>query len=229
MIPLDLNALSHVFLIVGSFYCWNHANTPPSHESQTQPGDVATEEKGRWILIHALTILKILLSINTALEVLLCFAPTVFVGTPLNTYFPSDYTPHTTLPELLGAILALTGCLIRIQVMKTLGNFFTWQIKIRPGHRLIKTGMYRYVRHPAYTGLLLACVGMGLAQGSGALMREGDVGWIGWMAWWTVWAGVPAWLVGLRIATEEEVLRKRFGKEWKEYRKGTWALVPGVY
>ena len=50
----------------------------------------------------------------------------------------------------------------------TLGRFFTYDVTIQPGHRVVTSGPYRWVRHPSYTGGLLGLLGLGVALGSGA-------------------------------------------------------------
>ncbi|KAF9963500.1 hypothetical protein BGZ65_002840 [Modicella reniformis] len=56
-------------------------------------------------------------------------------------------------------ILNIASVLLRRWSYKTLDRFFTYQLTIRPGHQLVKTGPYRYLRHPSYTGLLVNFVG----------------------------------------------------------------------
>jgi len=52
--------------------------------------------------------------------------------------------------------------------VRTLGRSFTVDVRIRAGQRVVDSGPYRWVRHPSYAGLLLICVGIGLALGNGA-------------------------------------------------------------
>ncbi|KAF9575173.1 hypothetical protein EC968_004109 [Mortierella alpina] len=55
----------------------------------------------------------------------------------------------------LAAVLALVGYVLRRWSFITLDRFFTYELTIRSGHRLIQTGPYKYLRHPSYTGALL--------------------------------------------------------------------------
>jgi protein-S-isoprenylcysteine O-methyltransferase len=83
---------------------------------------------------------------------------------------------------------------IRWAAILTLGRFFTVDVAVHPGHRVIDRGPYRHVRHPSYSGLLLALLGVGLSLGDGAallvLLGPCLAG-----LWW-------------RISEEEKALRK---------------------
>ena len=144
--------------------------------------------------------------------------------------FPIVYlTPFT----LLGVLLTVSGSLLRMVCYRTLGSFFTFDLTIFPNHRLITSGPYAYVRHPAYTGSLLMIAGLALVNFTARswlteceIFGEGMVGValrsIGasvWMCWWLA--------VGrLRCRTEDAELRKTFGRQWDEYagRVTTWYL-----
>src|SRR5215471_16918896 len=69
----------------------------------------------------------------------------------------------TNIISSLGLSLLLTGITIRWVAIHTLGKYFTGTVVIKTDHRLIQTGIYKYVRHPAYTGALLAHLGLGLS------------------------------------------------------------------
>ena len=63
----------------------------------------------------------------------------------------------------VGAVLIACGLAIRWAAIRTLGRFFTVNVTLRPGHRVVKEGLYRYMRHPSYTGGLLGFVGLSMA------------------------------------------------------------------
>lgn len=96
-----------------------------------------------------------------------------------------------------------------------LGVFFTGRVQIREGHRLIRTGLYSRLRHPAYAGSLLAYFGLGLAFSN----------------WWTLGMSVLPYLIaiGYRIHVEEDVLQKTFGPAFGQYARTTKRIVPWVY
>src|SRR5580658_4973318 len=62
----------------------------------------------------------------------------------------------------LGDALFVAGIALRWYAIVYLGRFFTVNVAIAADHRLIDAGPYRYVRHPSYTGALMAFLGLGL-------------------------------------------------------------------
>ncbi|KAK7458116.1 hypothetical protein VKT23_010024 [Stygiomarasmius scandens] len=78
-------------------------------------------------------------------------------------------------PQLmLGAIMTLIGGFLRSKCYKAMKELFTFELSVRKGHRLVTWGPYTYVRHPSYTGALLAGSGtiLSLVVGRGSWARE---------------------------------------------------------
>ena len=117
--------------------------------------------------------------------------------------------------QLSGLGLMFGGIALRWTAIHTLGVFFTGRVQIREGHTLIRTGLYSRLRHPAYTGALVAYVGLGLALAN----------------WWTLAYNVLPYLVaiGYRIHVEEAVLHATFGPAYAQYARTTKRIVPWVY
>ncbi|MGA6956537.1 MAG: isoprenylcysteine carboxylmethyltransferase family protein, partial [Candidatus Acidiferrales bacterium] len=63
----------------------------------------------------------------------------------------------------LGAVLTLAGALFAIWARHTIGKEWSAEVQIKEGHRLIRSGPYAHIRHPIYTGLLLALIGTAVA------------------------------------------------------------------
>jgi protein-S-isoprenylcysteine O-methyltransferase len=59
-----------------------------------------------------------------------------------------------------GAALFAAGLALRWYAIVYLGRFFTVNVAISKDHRLIDTGPYRFIRHPSYTGAIMAFVGV---------------------------------------------------------------------
>lgn len=115
----------------------------------------------------------------------------------------------------VGLLLMLAGQLLRWWSMATLGRFFTINVAIRSGHRLVESGPYRYVRHPSYSAILLFHLGAGLCLGNALSLAA---------------LLVPVALaLGYRIQVEEEVLHAALGAAYLEYMTRTKRLVPGLY
>jgi protein-S-isoprenylcysteine O-methyltransferase Ste14 len=97
----------------------------------------------------------------------------------------------------------------------TLGRFFTATVTIHSDHRVIRTGLYRRIRHPSYTGLLLAFLGLAIAFSN-------------WLSLIVIF--VPITLAILyRIHVEESAMMEGLGQEYADYRRSSKRLVPGVY
>jgi protein-S-isoprenylcysteine O-methyltransferase len=116
---------------------------------------------------------------------------------------------------LVGLALLLTGIALRWTAIRTLGRLFTGTVKIQRNHELVRRGVYRHVRHPSYTGAIIAHAGLGLAFGS----------WVS-LALSTLPFFVAA---SYRIHIEERALREAFGEKYTSYSASSWRLIPFVY
>jgi protein-S-isoprenylcysteine O-methyltransferase len=122
--------------------------------------------------------------------------------------------PSTGL-EIAGTILFAAGLTLRWYSIVHLGRFFTVNVAIASDHRLIDTGPYRFVRHPSYTGALLAFFGLGLCLNN----------WVS-LALLTV----PIFLVFLRrMQVEESALLRALPAQYRAYMARTKRLVPAIY
>src|SRR5690348_17282812 len=70
---------------------------------------------------------------------------------------------HRDALRLAAMGMMIAGMLFRWTAIRTLGRFFTVDVAVHEGHAVVDSGPYRLVRHPSYTGLLLAFAGLGLA------------------------------------------------------------------
>lgn len=115
----------------------------------------------------------------------------------------------------IGLSLLIIGILIRGDAIRGLGKYFTGTVQIKDDHVLIRTGPYKYVRHPAYTGALLAHFGLGLSFSN-------------WFA--LGFSSIPFIAVALyRMRVEEQALEAAFGTEYIAYSRTSKRLIPGVY
>jgi protein-S-isoprenylcysteine O-methyltransferase Ste14 len=123
--------------------------------------------------------------------------------------------PHGRLFEIAGAVLFALGLLFRWWAIVTLGRFFTVDVTIEKDHELVERGPFRFVRHPSYTGVLLAFVGVALS------LRN-------WGAMLVIL--LPIFVAFIhRMNVEEEALRGALGERYEEYMKRTKRLVPLIY
>ncbi|HEX8888320.1 MAG TPA: isoprenylcysteine carboxylmethyltransferase family protein [Pyrinomonadaceae bacterium] len=123
--------------------------------------------------------------------------------------------PESNVLRYTGLLLFVSGVTIRTWAFIYLGRFFSIFLTIQKGHRLVTDNIYKYVRHPSYTGLLVRSMGA-------ALVFRSIFGMFAWLA-------LLIFLL-VRIRREEKVLTAEFGAEWDEYKRRTRArLVPRVY
>lgn len=115
----------------------------------------------------------------------------------------------------VGVVLFTAGGALRIWPVFILGRRFSGLVAIQPGHTLVTTGLYAFVRNPSYLGMIVTALGWSLAFRSvvGILLT----------------ALLLPPLVA-RIRSEEALLRSHFGSEYERYCAQTrWRLVPGIY
>jgi protein-S-isoprenylcysteine O-methyltransferase Ste14 len=114
----------------------------------------------------------------------------------------------------LGVVLFAVGGALRIWPVFVLGHRFSGLVAIQPGHTLVTSGVYRFIRHPSYLGLLINSLGWGLAFRSavGVLL--------------TLLILLP---LLARIRAEERLLRSQFGDDYDAYCARTSRLIPGVF
>jgi protein-S-isoprenylcysteine O-methyltransferase Ste14 len=115
----------------------------------------------------------------------------------------------------VGLAIAACGAVLRTWAIVTLGRFFTYDVTIQPGHRVVTSGPYRWVRHPSYTGGLVGMLGLGVVLGSAAAVLA--------------LVGVPLIGVLVRIRHEERTLRTALGAGYDAYAAGTPRLIPGIW
>ncbi|KAF7423003.1 hypothetical protein PC9H_011167 [Pleurotus ostreatus] len=141
-----------------------------------------------------------------------------------------------TIPNMF--IVATAICLacasLRFWAFATLGQFFDFQLTIQADHKLITEGPYSYVRHPSYTGLFLMYIGIVMELFSpGHWLRDcglqSEIG-RGVCCLWGLQATVLLSGLWKRLDMEDEILRRRFGKDWYEWaRRVPSRLIPGIY
>jgi protein-S-isoprenylcysteine O-methyltransferase len=118
------------------------------------------------------------------------------------------------IPALAVALFAL-GLAVRWWALVILGRFFTVDVVIEKDHEVVERGPFRYVRHPSYSGVLLAFVGWALTLGNWAAI---------------VVVVVPIFIAFVRrMNVEEKALRGALGDRYAEYMERTKRLVPGIY
>jgi protein-S-isoprenylcysteine O-methyltransferase Ste14 len=117
--------------------------------------------------------------------------------------------------KMVGIVVLVAGLALRWTAVLTLGKFFTSNVAIHEGQTVLRTGVYRYLRHPSYTGLWLAFAGLAFHY------RD-------WVSLFVVLLPITAAML-YRIRVEEAALVGAFGTEYEDYRKTTSRLIPRLY
>jgi protein-S-isoprenylcysteine O-methyltransferase Ste14 len=128
---------------------------------------------------------------------------------------PEARLPHPRLFYFAGLTLFIVGIILRWYSIWMLGRFFTVDVAIAKEHRLVDSGPYRFVRHPSYTGALLAFLGFGLCLNN-------------WLSMLCLVAPITAAFL-FRIHVEERALLDALGGDYRVYTERTKRLIPFVY
>lgn len=128
-------------------------------------------------------------------------------------YLQFRLVPRNAMGDAAAIALCATGVAIAIWSRRRLGTNWSTVPSIKEGHELVTSGPYRFVRHPIYSGILLALLGTALASG---------------VAWWIALALLCP-VFAYRIKAEERLMLTQFPSEYAEYRAGTNALIPFVW
>ena len=121
--------------------------------------------------------------------------------------------PHSIVINVVIIVFAVTGLIVAMIARRTLAGNWSRAVAFKEDHELITTGLYHYVRHPIYTGVLLMILATALSVG-------------------TLSAGIGFVVIVLglwfKLRAEEDLLTKHFPKEYLAYKDRTKALIPYV-
>jgi protein-S-isoprenylcysteine O-methyltransferase Ste14 len=131
----------------------------------------------------------------------------------------SLWLSHRFLPPIdvfhwLGVGILAFGLGFSVWARVHLARNWSGTVTLKENHELIRTGPYRYVRHPIYTGLLLGVLGSAIVGGE----RHGLLA-VGFL--------VLGFVIKLRM--EERWMGETFGEQYAQYKKEVAALIPGIF
>jgi protein-S-isoprenylcysteine O-methyltransferase Ste14 len=137
----------------------------------------------------------------------------LFASHPLAGMLRRRFVPATAAWFWVGWAVTLAGLALAVAARMWLGRNWSGTVTLKKDHELIRTGPYAYVRHPIYTGLLLALIGTAIAIGQ-----------------WQALVGVALVALALvrKMTVEERFMRDQFGEAYARYRARVRALVPFV-
>jgi protein-S-isoprenylcysteine O-methyltransferase Ste14 len=114
--------------------------------------------------------------------------------------------------SIAAALVHWTALTLRLSAIRRLGRFWSLQVEIRQEHCLVREGAYRFVRHPAYSAIIVEVLMIPVVAN----------------AWWSLALAVVTLvpLLVMRIRREEEAMVEKFGDTYREYQQEVGALIP---
>lgn len=123
------------------------------------------------------------------------------------------FLPSGTVCFWTGSVVTATGLLFAVWARHHLGSNWSQAVTLKEDHALVTSGPYALVRHPIYTGLLLAFLGSGVARGE----------WRGLLAVALVFG-----VLWHKLRLEEQWMHAQFGESYEAYSRRVAALVPYI-
>ena len=128
-------------------------------------------------------------------------------------YLPLFNSTQNNIPlAILGTAFTVLGIGLAIWARVHLGRNWSPAPAMKEAHELVTSGPYRLVRHPIYTGIMLAALGSALVTPT-------------WLFMFVIISGVFIW----RVKTEEGFMMQLFPTQYPDYKKRTWALIPYIW
>jgi protein-S-isoprenylcysteine O-methyltransferase Ste14 len=124
------------------------------------------------------------------------------------------YLPAPQVFVPIGLTIEACGLLLAVWARRHLGRNWSGRITIKVDHELVKSGPYRFVRHPIYTALLAMYAGTALVSGE----------WHALLGF--ALAAIAYWR---KIRMEEANLAGAFGAAWIDHRRSTGSLLPRLF
>lgn len=160
-------------------------------------GATRTAERGFWLFFGVSVITAI-----TMLYLAPYIAPAAEIG-------------HAGVAFAVGMVILIAGVTLRLWSFWSLGQYFTFTVKVSPDQPVVMSGPYRMLRHPGYAGGLLAMIGFGV------LYRN----WVSFAVIAALWLVIIAW----RIRIEERALLAALDDRYRTYASHRKRLVPLVW
>lgn len=128
--------------------------------------------------------------------------------------FANRFLPRAEWIAWAGAGVTFAGILLAIWARVHIGKYWSATVALKAEHRLIRSGPYARIRHPIYTGILLALAGTAIMVGRHATL-----------------AAVAILLVSFwfKARREEALLAGEFGAAFEEHRRSTGFFLPKLF
>lgn len=130
---------------------------------------------------------------------------------PLYGWLKDRFLPVGAAGEWLGVLLTAAGIGVAFWARWHLGTNWSGVVTLKEGHELIRTGPYRTIRHPIYTGILLALLGTAITFGEVRGLFAMAIVWLSFY---------------IKARREESFLSQEFGPGFAEHKEHTGMFLP---
>ncbi|MBX9724806.1 MAG: isoprenylcysteine carboxylmethyltransferase family protein [Candidatus Obscuribacterales bacterium] len=123
-------------------------------------------------------------------------------------------TVNTGTFRVIGLVIFCLGFIVRLVAIATLGHRHSAFVTLQEDHAIVTTGLYKYIRHPSYLGVLIILVGIPLVFST-----------------WLPLFALPGVFIALkwRMDEEEKFLQEKLGDDYVSYMAKTKRLIPKLY
>ena len=121
------------------------------------------------------------------------------------------FVPSGATSEWIGVLLTAAGVAMAFWARYHLGANWSGNVTLKEGHELIRTGPYRTIRHPIYTGILVALLGTAISAGEVRALLAVAIAWLSFY---------------IKARREESFLTQEFGPGFAEHRQHTGMFLP---
>lgn len=128
-------------------------------------------------------------------------------------WLEAHFVPATPWVASLGVLLTAAGAAVSLWARWHLGSNWSGVVTLKEGHELIRNGPYRVIRHPIYTGILLALFGTVLAMGEVRGLLALAIAWLSFYE---------------KARREESFLVHEFGEKFEAHVKQTGMFLPKI-
>ena len=129
-------------------------------------------------------------------------------------WLSTRFVPESDATRWIGAALTVAGVALAIWARRHIGSNWSSTVTLKEQHELIRTGPYARIRHPIYTGIILAGLGTAIEIGRVAGLISLV---LGWLSFW------------LKARREESFLREEFGAQFEEHCRQTGMFLPKLF
>jgi protein-S-isoprenylcysteine O-methyltransferase Ste14 len=128
-------------------------------------------------------------------------------------WLDARFIPYSRTVEWMGVLLTAAGVGVAFWARWHLGTNWSGVVTLKEGHELIRSGPYRAIRHPIYTGILLAMLGTAISIGEVRALVGVAIAWISFY---------------IKARREESFLAQEFGASFTEHLRHTGMFLPRV-